>query len=156
MEIKHSLVFPADPVTVYGMMTDPTFLEEVAAEAGATDCAVQVQGNVTTSRRSLKAPAEAQRFTGPTIKIVEEIAWSEADSDGSRTGRLTLTSPGQPMTMDGNVLLQPSGSNTEVVIQGDLKINIPLLGKKLEKVAAPALEDGIRAEERVGLRWLQK
>lgn len=155
MEISTSLVFPADPVTVFAMVTDPGFLEEVAREARATECSVNVQGLTTTSSRSLQAPAEAEKITGPAIHIVETRTWSAAAPDGSRTANLDLRVSGQPITMDGNIRLRPAGNHTRIDIAGDLKVKIPLIGKKLEKLAAPAVEDGIRAEERVGLRRLQ-
>lgn len=155
MDITTNLVFPADPATVFAMITDPGFLEDVAAEAGATNCTVTVNGLVTTSARSLRAPAEAEKITGPTINLVETRTWSEPGPDGSRTGTLDLKVPGQPITMDGRITLQPAGDHTRVDITGELKVKIPLIGKKLEKMAAPAVKDGIRAEERVGLRRLQ-
>lgn len=156
MEIKTSVVFPADPETVFALMINEDFLEEVAKEAGATDSLIMVDGLTSKSTRTLPAPAEAQKFTGPTIKIVEERVWSAARPDGARTATLTLTSPGQPMTMPGTVELRPEGDHTRIDFSGDLKVNIPLVGKKLEKMSAPAVEDGIYAEQRVGLRWLQK
>lgn len=155
MELSTSLVFPADPATVFAMVTDPGFLEEVAREARATDCSVTVDGWSTTSSRSLQAPPEAEKITGPSIRIVETRTWSEAAPDGSRTATLDLKVPGQPITMDGNIRLHPAGGHTRIDINGELKVKIPLIGKKLEKMAAPAVEDGIRAEERVGLRRLQ-
>lgn len=155
MEINTSLVFPTDPATVFDMLTNTAFLKEVATESGARDCEVQVHENVTTSKRTLPAPAEAQKFTGPDIKVVEEIIWGHAAPDGGRAATLKLNTPGQPMTMNGTVQLRPVGSDTHVTIKGDLKISVPLLGKKLEKMSAPAIIDGIRAEERVGLRWLR-
>ncbi|WP_432557992.1 DUF2505 domain-containing protein [Granulicoccus sp. GXG6511] len=156
MEINTSLVFPADPATVFGMMTDPDFLTEVAKEAGSLDQTIRVNGLTTTSERTLAAPDAAKKFTGDTIRIVEERVWSEAQPDGARTASLNLTSPGQPISMPGSVSLTPQGDSTRIDIVGDLTVKIPLVGKKLEKMAAPAVEDGIRAEQRVALRRLGK
>ena len=41
-----------------------------------------------------------------------------------------------------------------MTIAGDLKASIPLLGGRVEKAAAPAVVEAIRAEERTGQRWL--
>ncbi|MDO5500738.1 MAG: DUF2505 domain-containing protein [Propionibacteriaceae bacterium] len=156
MDINTTVVFPADPETVFAMLTNEDFLTEVAEEAGASDIVVFVDGLTSTCKRSLPAPAEAQKFTGAAIKLVEERTWSEAGPDGRRTATLKLTSPGQPMAMPGTIELTPSGDQTTIKFSGDLKVNIPLVGKKLEKMSAPAVVDGVKAEERVGLRWLQK
>lgn len=156
MDINTSLVFPADPETVFGLMINRDFLTEVAQEAGAIDTTVRVNGLSTTSERTLAAPESTQKFTGPTLRIVEERVWSAARQDGSRTATLNLTVPGQPMTMPGTLTISSHGDRTRIDVYGTLKVNIPLVGKKLEKVAAPAIEEGIRAEERVALRWLQR
>lgn len=154
MEIRTSLDFPADPQTVFAMLIEPGFLEEVAAEAGARRIRVSVDGTRTTSQRVLDAPAHAEKFTGPDLTIVEERVWGPVRPDGGRRATLTLTIPDQPITMTGTVDLLPGGAGTVVAVNGDLVIKIPLLGKKLESMAAPAIHDGIRAEERVGRRRL--
>lgn len=156
MDINTSLVFPADPETVFGLMTNREFLAEVAQEAGASDVVIRVDGLSTVSERTLRAPESTQKFTGPTLRIVEERAWSVPSPDGSRTATLNLTVPGQPMAMPGTVTLSRQGDSTRVDVRGALKVNIPLVGKKIEKMAAPAVEEGIRAEERVARRWLAR
>ncbi|MDO5683573.1 MAG: DUF2505 domain-containing protein [Propionibacteriaceae bacterium] len=154
MEINTTLEFPADPAAVFALMTNQDFLADVAKEARAVEHTISVNGLTTRSERALVAPEAAKKFTGDTIRIIEERAWSEPRPDGSRTATLNLTSPGQPITMPGTVTLVPQGASTRIEIRGDLTVKIPLVGKKLEKMAAPAIEDGIRAEERVARRWL--
>lgn len=156
MEINTSVALPADPDTVFGLLTNRDFLTEVAHEAGASDVAIRVDGLSTTSERSLAVPESTQKFTGPSLRIVEERIWSAPRPDGSRTATLNLTVPGQPMTMPGTVTISRQGDTTRIDVRGTLKVNIPLVGKKIEKIAAPAIEDGVRAEERVALRWLRQ
>lgn len=155
MEIYTSLFVPTDPETLFGFMLNPDFLAEVARESGAIDHAIRVQGLTTTSQRTLRAPEKAHKITGPTIQIIEERAWSTAQPDGSRSATVSLTAPGQPITMPGYVTISPSGGQSRIDVRGELSVKIPLVGKKVEKMAAPAVEDGIRAEERVARRWLQ-
>jgi uncharacterized protein YndB with AHSA1/START domain len=156
MEIRTTLNFPADPETVFTMMTDPGFLEEVSAESGARDCRATVEGRRTISHRTVDAPVQAAKFIGPDIVIVEELNWGEARPDGTRSAVMTLTSPGQPMRMNGHVDLQSEGDGTVVTVSGELTIQVPFVGKKMEQLAAPAIIEGIRAEERVGLRRLSR
>ena len=40
-------------------------------------------------------------------------------------------------------------------VQGDLKARIPLIGARIEKAAAPAIESAIRVERETGQAWLE-
>ena len=51
--------------------------------------------------------------------------------------------------------LGPGGRGTTVHLDGELKVAIPLLGKKLEQASAPAVLAGFRTQQRVGDRWLE-
>ncbi len=50
--------------------------------------------------------------------------------------------------------LAPGGRGTTVRLTGELKVNVPLLGRKLEQSAAPAVLAGFRTQQRAGDRWL--
>ena len=39
-------------------------------------------------------------------------------------------------------------------LSGELKVNVPLLGRKLEQSAAPAVLAGFRTQQVAGDRWL--
>jgi len=56
--------------------------------------------------------------------------------------------------MLGTARLTAGGSGTRVDYSGDLSVNIPFIGKKLEQSAAPAVLDGIGLQQRVGTDWL--
>lgn len=156
MEISTSYTLPADPLTVFTLFTDREFLEEVAHETEATSSEVSVAAGTTRTSREFPAPEQARTFTGSTLRVDEEVAWDAAADDGARTGRLTLTVKGQPAQMDGTVQLTPAegGSHTLVNVAGDLKVKIPLVGKKIEKMAAPMVLEGIEAQQSVAQRRL--
>ncbi|OYO19406.1 hypothetical protein CGZ93_13705 [Enemella dayhoffiae] len=154
MDITSAATYPAEPLAVFDLFTDRSFLEEVAREQGATEWDVQVVSNTTSSRRTLPAPPQAQKFTGQTLTIVEEVAWGPADGDGSRTGRLAVNVSGQPVTMTGTVRLTPRDGKTLFDLQAVLTAKVPLLGKKIEQLAAPAVTAGYEVQERVARRRL--
>ncbi|MGY4720287.1 DUF2505 domain-containing protein [Naumannella cuiyingiana] len=154
MQITSSATFAATPDRVFAMLTDEGYLAELCRASDASDFETSVEGNHTRMSRQLPAPPEAARFTGPTLTVVEEIAWGEAGPDGSRTGRLELTVPGQPVQLTGQTKIIPDGDRTRVDVAGDLKVKIPLVGGKLEKAAAPAVLEGIKLQQDVGNRWL--
>lgn len=154
MQLTAQQDFAAGPDEVAAMLTDRTFLEKVCVASEAIKHSVSVDGTHTTVSRTLKAPSAASKFTGETITIVEDLRWSPAAQDGSRTAALNLTVPGLPVEMVGTVRLAAGGRGTRVDYSGDLKVNIPFVGKKLEQSAAPAVLDGITLQQRIGDDWL--
>ena len=154
MDISTGLDFAASPADVYAMMIDQGYLEEVCVASESISYDASVSGSTTRCSRTLPAPESAARFTGPQLTVVEEVAWKEAAPDGSRTGTMTMTVLGQPVTLMGTLALRPGGRGTTVDLNGELKVAIPLLGRKLEQSSAPAVLAGFRTQQRVGDRWL--
>ena len=154
MDISTGLDFAAAPADVYAMMTDQAYLEEVCVASESISYDVSVNGSATRTSRTLRSPESAARFTGPQLTVVEEVAWAEAGADGARSGALTMTVLGQPVRLTGRLQLGPGGRGTTVDLTGELKVAIPLLGRKLEESSAPAVLAGFRTQQRVGDRWL--
>ena len=156
MDISTGLDFAAAPQYVYAMMTVQAYLDEVCVASESVSYDASVNGSSTRTSRTLPSPESAARFTGPQLTVVEEVDWGEAGSDGARTGRLTMTVVGQPVRLSGQLQLRPGGRGTTVDLTGELKVAIPLLGRKLEESAAPAVLAGFRTQQKVGDRWLAR
>lgn len=160
MDISSRADFAADPATVYAMLTDEAYLTELCRQSEASDYEVSVEGDATAAttrtRRVLEAPKAAAKFTGATLDVVEQVVWQPAADDGSRVGDIQITVPGRPVVMKGTMTSAPGGEGTVVDLEGDLKVNIPLLGRKLEEAAAPAILQGFRLQQSVGRRWLSE
>lgn len=152
MDIDSRAEFPADPDKVYAMLTDKAFLERVCAETHATSHDVIVDGDSVKTSRELPAPDAARPFTGATLTVVEDVTWS--DTGNGRTGTVTMKVPGQPVNFTGKYELAAGGAGTVLTLTGVLKVNVPLLGKKLEQDAAPAVLAAFRTQEKVGADWL--
>jgi hypothetical protein len=156
MDISSHLDFAAPPDEVYAMMTDQRYLEEVCVASDSISYHVSAAGSTTQTSRTLPAPESAARFTGPQLTVNDEIVWGDPSSDGSRSGTVTMTVLGQPVTFKGGIRLSPGGRGSVVDVRGDLKVAIPLLGRKLEEAAAPAVMAGYRTQQEVGDRWLSR
>lgn len=154
MEISARVEFTADPDRVFTMVTDQAYLERVCQASHAEAYEASVDGLTTHTSRTLPAPEIAARFTGPTLTVQERIEWGEAGPDGSRTATVTLNVPGQPVEMNGRLALSPGGPGTVIELTGELKVSIPLLGRKLEQAAAPAVLAGFDVQQKVGSEWL--
>ena len=156
MDITSRVEFAAGVEEVFAMMTDRAYLEEVCQATHARSFEAEVTGTTTRTSRKLPAPDVAAKFVGPEITVVDETNWGPADAQGNRTGRVTMSIPGQPVTMKGAIELSPGGPGTIAQLTGDLKVAIPLLGKKMEQSAAPAILAGFRTQQKVGDAWLTK
>jgi hypothetical protein len=156
MDISSHLDFAAPPAEVYAMMTDQRYLEEVCVASDSISYHVSAAGSTIQTSRTLPAPESAARFTGPQLTVNDEVIWGDLSSDGSRSGTVTMTVLGQPVTFRGGIRLSPGGRGSVVDVRGDLKVAIPLLGRRLEESAEPAVMAGYRTQQEVGDRWLAR
>jgi Protein of unknown function (DUF2505) len=156
MDISSHLDFAAAPAEVYAMLTDQKYLEEVCVASGSLSYHVSVEGSITKTSRTLPAPDSAARFTGPQLTVNEQVAWGDPAPDGSRSGAVTMTVLGQPVNFRGKLEVSPGGRGSVVDISGELKVAIPLLGRKLEEAAAPAVMAGYQTQQEVGDKWLAR
>jgi hypothetical protein len=156
MDISTRMEFAATPEQVFALMIDQRFLEAVCQACGALGYDASVDGLATRTRRTLPSPESAARFTGPQLTVVEDIGWADADPDGARTGVVKMIIMGQPVTMNGELRLSAGGPGTVAELSGDLKVAVPILGKKLEQSAAPAVLAGFRTQQKVGNDWLAR
>lgn len=154
MDITTRLDFAAAPTEVYAMLTDAQYLDEVCRATDSSSYDVDVAGSTTRTTRSFPAPDAVARFTGATLTVSEQTVWGDAAADGRRTAELDMTVQGQPVSMQGTLELAPGGAGTTVELTGQLKVAIPLLGKKMEQSSAPAVLAGFKKQQEVGSRWL--
>ena len=156
MHLISTQEFPADPHRVHAMLTDETFLAHAAAELGSSEARVAASSARTAVEAADETPAEIKAFVGPTLRIVQEQTWAEAGPDGRRTGTVTITVPGAPVTLVGNAVLAPTAQGSVITYEGDLTVKVPLLGGRIEAQAAPTILEAFDAQGRVGRAWLQR
>lgn len=158
MRFEHTIRYDATPEEVHAMLADPAFRERVCQEQHASTCTVEIDAAgagmrvaVDQQRPSRGIPSFAQKFVGDTIHITQREQWSTA-TDAS----LDVGIPGKPGHLKGTVTLRPDGDGTVETVAGELKVNIPLVGAKLEKLVVDLLEEALVTEERVGRAWLSE
>ncbi|MEO6700810.1 MAG: DUF2505 domain-containing protein [Jatrophihabitantaceae bacterium] len=118
-----------------------------AADGGAL---VQVD-----RRMAPTVPDFIQKFVGDSIEIRQIEQWSAPAADGSRRASIKLTIKGQPASMVGTAVLSADGDGSREVVTGDVKVAIPLLGRKIEPEIVKVIEAALRIEQRVGDEWVQ-
>jgi uncharacterized protein YndB with AHSA1/START domain len=157
MEFRTELSYDASPDEVFAMLSDPAFREQVAE---AQDV-VSVDVRLTPSEEGFSLvndqvqntkdlPAIAKKIAGDTTRAVIEEEWA------SRTaGSISITAPGKPTSAAGTIRLAPDGDGTVEIVELDVKVKVPLVGGKLEKLMADNIEAGFQVEHTVGRAWLQ-
>lgn len=161
MRITETLNYDAPAEAVFEMLCDPAYQERKCVEAGALRHTVSItaEGGGTRIVATRELPTEhlpefARSLVGPQLRTTETWDWHAAGRDGSRSGELRVDVSGAPVTFRGRTHLAPSPHSSALVVEGDLKASIPLVGGRVEKAAAPAVLDALRSEARTGQRWL--
>ncbi|PKQ32823.1 MAG: hypothetical protein CVT62_01870 [Actinobacteria bacterium HGW-Actinobacteria-2] len=153
MQIHASNDFAAAPDAVFAMLTDRVFLRANALATDPLEHEVSVNGLTTTTRRVMPSPSAVARFTGSTLAIIDEIRW-EPENGPVRTGAASITVEGMPAGLVGTVRLSPGGRGTLLDYDGELTVNVPILGPSLAKQAAPVLLDALATQQQVGDAYL--
>ncbi len=135
--------------------------EQACQESGAISWNVEVTeaadgGATVTVERVMKPnlPDYIAKLVGESIAIRQVEEWSAAAADGSRAAKVRLTIKNQPASMDGTASLKPSGDGTREVVEGEVKVAVPFLGKKIEPEIVKVIESALRIEQRVGEEWI--
>jgi hypothetical protein len=157
MEFRTELSYDASPDEVFAMLSDPAFREQVAQAQDVVS--VDVRLTPTEDGFSLvndqvqdtkDLPAIAKKFAGDTTQALITEKW-----DSRTAGSISITAPGKPTSAMGTIRLAPDGEGTVEIVELDVRVKVPLIGGKLEKLMADNIEAGYRAEHTVGRAWLQ-
>lgn len=154
MDLVSTVKFPADPVVVFGMLTDPVFQDSVATRTHCVRHEFGLTGARVNTLRVVESPDKIAKFVGPTLDIQEVVHWDEPAADGGRRGRFTVTVPGKPLSWTGTTALVAEPDGSTLTYSGELTVSIPIIGKSLERQAAEALEALVSVQEDVGARYL--
>ena len=146
----------ADVEAFYALITDQAFRTESCANQGSMDYEVTVEpagdGATVTVVRTQEAdmPDFVKKLTGSTVKVKQTEVWSGPGGDGSRTADVKVSIIGQPAEMVGKATLSATGDGSEFELNGDVKVSIPFIGKKIEPEVAKAIRSSLREEVEYG------
>ncbi|MGZ4438130.1 MAG: DUF2505 domain-containing protein [Nocardioides sp.] len=156
MKIRHEMTYDATPAEVYAMLSETAFRERVCAAMHATELEVSIEqaGDgmsvvVDQTQPADGIPSFATKFVGDHIRIVQSESWTSPEK-----ADLSVEIPGKPGHLRGTITLVGNGSGTTETVEGDVKVSIPLVGGKLEKLIGEMLVAALRKEQKVGRAWL--
>ena len=150
----------ADVEAVYGLLTSQEFRTESCANQGATNYEVMVteqgDGATVTIIRTQEAdmPDFVKKLTGSTVKVKQTEVWSGPDASGNRTADVKVSIIGQPAEMIGAARLFAKDGGSDFTVDGDVKVSIPFIGKKIEPEVAKAIRASLREEVEYGMSKL--
>lgn len=160
MKIKESFTYPdTDVESVYALISDPAFREEAVATVGGQDIEVNIEpsgdGHTVTviQTQPAKVPDFIKKFVGDSVKVKQTERWGGPDGDGNRSAEVKFTVIGQPADMLARVDLSGKG-DVSFVVDGDLKVNVPFLGKKIEPEIAKIIAASLRSDVEQGIKRL--
>ncbi|QIG44211.1 DUF2505 domain-containing protein [Nocardioides anomalus] len=158
MDLRHELSYDAAPARVFAMLADPDFRRAACAAQDVVSADVELERDgegfrltVDQVQRTTDLPSFARTFAGETTRAVQREVWLGPDA-----GSLSIEAPGTPTDVTGTIRLEPSGTGTTEVVELSLKVKVPLLGGRLEKLLAERIRAGMDAEHAVGTAWLEQ
>lgn len=77
-------------------------------------------------------PAPLQRFLPKDGRVVQTDMWEPAGADGSRRGTWVVTAEGVPAQLGGTLLLEPADGGCVQVVEGSVKVRVPVVGGRVE------------------------
>lgn len=156
MLLRSEKTYAATPDEVFEMRADPAW------RAAVCDAQRVVSHDITIDRTdegfdllnhqvqpTAGLPDVAKKFVGDTTRVTQREEWADRT-----TGTVSIEPAGVPSEVRGTITLSPVGSSTLEVTELQVKVKVPILGKKLEGVLAHAVQAGLDAEAEVGRAWL--
>lgn len=156
MKFRHELAYDAPPAAVFEMLADPEFRQAACAarDVISAEVILEREGNgftltVDQEQRTDDLPSFARTFAGASTRAIQREQW--ADTTG---GTLQIDTPGKPSTLKGTITLCPEGSGTVEIVELEIKVKLPLIGGKIEKLLGEKVAAGMDAEHGVGVDYL--
>jgi protein involved in polysaccharide export with SLBB domain len=161
MKLKETYAYPAGPTAVFALIQDPAFRKQSIEATGGTDVGIDVEPSgdevtitIVRSQKATKIPDFIKSFIGETVRVKQVEKWGAPDADGNREAALTMHVQGQPAGMEGHATLMQDGKGASFVVQGDVRVKVPFVGKKIEPFIAKVIESSLRHDVNAGIKHL--
>jgi hypothetical protein len=148
MAIEYELEHPAE--RVFGLLTDKNFLAERLEAVGEDPPVINVSKKGKKVEIQLKRaarhdlPKVAAKLVGSVQKFSMKESW-QPDGDGW-LGKYLIEFEGVPGSVAADFELYPTDDGCVYSITHKPSVNLPLVGKMLEKILVSQVENGCDAE----------
>ncbi len=160
MKFRHELSYDVPPDEVYAMLASAAFRRQACTAMEVISADVQLDpapgGDgftlvIDQLQNTKDLPGFARTFAGESTQAIQREVWA-----GKESGSLSIESPGKPASATGTIRLEPDGAGTREVVELEIKVRVPLIGGKLEKLMADKVAAGMDTEHTVGTTWLKE
>ena len=162
MDLTTEYRFEADTAAVFAMFSDPEYHRQKLVDAGHThvevlECGLGADGTtfriVTRRTVAVDVPGVLKRVLTPTNSVTQTDEWAP-EKKGVRTGTWKVDIKGVPIHLSGTMQLKAAKPGSVETISGAAKASLPLVGGKLEKLAAGNFNESTAQEQDFSNRWL--
>jgi len=159
MKFRHELRYDAWPAEVFEMLADPAFREAVCEAMDVISADVQLDRDgdgvgftlvIDQLQKTDDLPGFARTFAGDSTQAIQRETWTSATE-----GSLAIEAPGKPTSISGTIRLEADGAGTKEIVELEIKVKVPLIGGKLEKLMADLVAAGMDKEQGAGEAWLR-
>lgn len=155
MKFRKEIRFDAGVDDVYAMLVSAAFRERVAEEAGATSWDVQVTETPDGVRSLVESTAPTSGLPGFAKSVIgSQMSIRQEEVYRGQQGTLTVTLPGKPGSLNGQITLTEDGAATVQTVTAEVKVSIPLVGGRIEKLIGQVMGNLLKLQGRVGAAWL--
>lgn len=170
LRIEHHSTSEWPAVRVYEALADIDYLRERLQELGGANTEL-VEHESTDSGLRFEVrqgvpvdalPMAARTFIGGDLIIDRSESWRRAE-ENHYTGEIAAEMAGVPCTITGSMWLrdlldqaEEPEARSEFVVDGQVRVNIPLLGGKLESLVVDQLRQLLAAEVLFTADWLKQ
>lgn len=156
--------YPAAVEEVFAAFGDQRYWVTRLADSGADSATLDTlttdtDGTITvTTTQSLyrhRLPALAAQFLRGNLEVVRHEIWHPV-RDGTARGKVTAAVTAAPASLSSSAQLAPTTVGSRLTMTASVRVNVPLVGGKIEGVIAGALSELMAAEQRFTKTWLVK
>jgi hypothetical protein len=160
LSVRHA--FSGSVEQIFASHIDQDVREQACRRSGALSFQVQVHPAADGSARvevervmPATVPDYVRKFVGDSITVRQVEDWPAPDGRGGRRAEIRLSIQGQPASMTGTAQLSPDGDGCVEQFTGEVKVAIPLLGRKIEPEIVKVIEAALRIEQQVAEEWVR-
>lgn len=139
------------------MLCDESYLRAKAAESEESSFDVKRDSNqvsVTLTRVWPKElPEPAGRLLGKTVTVTEVQHWDTSNPDLARA-LFEITFGNAPVKVKGTLQLVSSLGGTDLLVDAEARVSVPIFGKSIESMIASELVSVMERERVTGQTWL--